>query len=84
MAEKTYNYHKKYLVVQNTTANSYNLVLNYNKNARQGITEEAIKSFPGTALIFENVDSVTMDDADYSNILLQGLSDVKGFFLVLT
>lgn len=84
MAIQVYPINKKFTIVQNTTVNSYNLTLHYNKNSRTGITEESIKSFPGTALIFEFVDAIEMDSADYANILIQGLSDVKGFFLVLT
>lgn len=83
MALVSYPMGKRYTIVSNRTAVNYNMTLVYNQNSRSGISEEAYIAFAGTAVILEFIDSIEMDDADYANISIQTVSDVKGFFLLL-
>lgn len=83
MTIASYKQGKKFTIIQNTTASSYTMTLEYSA-AKMGLSEEQFISFPGTAVILQDVDNIIMDNADYANLLIQTISDVKGFFLVLT
>lgn len=83
MALTAYPMGKRYTIISNRTANNYGLTLVYNQNSRGGIKEEPFQAFAGAATIHEYVDQIEMDDADYANISIQTVSDIKGFFFLL-